>query len=197
MIMEREIKHIQYYLELIFKENKMRIALKFLLGFFMFRIISGQELPQPMILGQDLPQKTLKISKFVEVSEDMGVVDDRVTLGISQIMEEVFLNETNYILTDKEDASFVASAEVVYLGKPNEAWSIVGILNGRKTQTEVRLNIKIKEAKTNEIVSKRGIGSTQTNIQATGLQINEEMEFGKSELGGALRKAIEDAILKH
>tara|TARA_B100000519_G_scaffold164832_1_gene148346 strand:- start:425 stop:763 length:339 start_codon:yes stop_codon:yes gene_type:complete len=112
-------------------------------------------------------------------------------------MEEVFLNETNYILTDKEDASFVASAEVVYLGKPNEAWSIVGILNGRKTQTEVRLNIKIKEAKTNEIVSKRGIGSTQTNIQATGLQINEEMEFGKSELGGALRKAIEDAILKH
>ena len=57
-----------------------------------------------MILGQDCP-KALKISKFVEVSEDM-VVDDRVTLGISQIMEEVFLNETNYILTDKEDQSF-------------------------------------------------------------------------------------------
>ena len=70
------------------------------------------------------------------------------------------------------------------------------MLNGRKTQTEVRLNIKIKEVKTDEVVSKRGIGSTQTNIQ-TGLQINEEMEFGKSELGGALRKAIEDAILKH
>ena len=101
-------------------------------------------------------------------------------------------------LTPKdEDASFVATAEVVYLGKPNEAWSIVGLLNGRKTQTEVRLNIKIKEVKTDEVVSKRGIGSTQTNIQATGLQINEEMEFGKSELGGALRKAIEDAILKH
>jgi len=184
-------------LELIFKENKMRIALKFLLGFFMFKIISGQELPQPLILGQDIPQKTLKVSRFVEVSENMGVVDDRVTLGISQIMEEVFLNETNYILTDREDASFVATAEVVYLGKPNEAWSIVGLLNGRKTQTEVRLNIKIKEVKTDEIVSKRGIGSTQTNIQATGLQINEETEFGKSELGGALRKAIEDAILKH
>ena len=88
--MEREIKHIQYYLELIFKENRMRIALKFLLGFFMFKIISGQELPQPLILGQDIPQKTLKISRFVEVSENMGVVDDRVTLGISQIMEEIF-----------------------------------------------------------------------------------------------------------
>ena len=45
-------------------------------------------------------------------------------------------------------------------------WSIVGLLNGRKTQTEVRLNIKIKEVKTDEVVSKRGIGSTQTNIQA-------------------------------
>ena len=195
--MEREIKHIQYYLELIFKENRMRIALKFLLGFFMFKIISGQELPQPLILGQDIPQKTLKISRFVEVSENMGVVDDRVTLGISQIMEEIFLNQTNYVLTDKEDAAFVASAEVVYLGKPNEAWSIVGILNGRKTQTEVRLNIKVKETLTDKVVIKRGIGSTKTNVQATGLQINDEMEFGKSELGGALRKAIEDAILKH
>ena len=29
-------------------------------------------------------------------------MDDR-SLGISQIMEEIFLNETNYILTDKED----------------------------------------------------------------------------------------------
>ena len=57
--MERETKHIQYYLELIFKEKKMRIALKILLGFFMFRILSGQELPQPLILGKDLPQKTL------------------------------------------------------------------------------------------------------------------------------------------
>jgi len=175
----------------------MRIALKILMGFFIFKILSGQELPQPLILGKDLPQKTLKISRFVEVSENMGVVDDRVTLGISQIMEEIFLNETNYVLTDKEDAAFVASAEVVYLGKPNEAWSIVGILNGRKTSTEVRLNIKVKETLTNKVVVKRGIGSTQTNIQATGLQINEEMEFGKSELGGALRKAIEDAILKH
>ena len=54
--MERETKHIQYYLELIFKEKKMRIALKILLGFFMFRILSGQELPQPLILGKDLPQ---------------------------------------------------------------------------------------------------------------------------------------------
>ena len=197
MIMGKETKHIQYYLELIFKEKRMRIALKVLMGFFMFKIISGQDLPQPLILGQDIPQKTLKISRFVEVSENMGVVDNRVTLGISQIMEEVFLNETNYILTDREDASFVASAEVVYLGKPNEAWSIVGLLNGRKTQTEVRLNVIIKEVKTNEVVSKRGIGSTQTNIQATGLQINEDVEFGKSELGGAMRKAIEDAILKH
>ena len=174
----------------------MRIALKFLLGFFMFKIISGQDLPQPLILGKDIPQKTLKISRFVEVSESMGVVDDRVTLGISQIMEEVFLNETNYILTDREDASFVASAEVVYLGKPNEAWSIVGLLNGRKTQTEVRLNISVKEVSTGKTEQQRGVGSTQTNIAATGLQISDEVEFGQSELGGAVRKAIEDAVVK-
>ena len=41
---------------------KIRIGLKFILGFFMFKIINGQELPQPMILGQDLPQKTLNVA---------------------------------------------------------------------------------------------------------------------------------------
>ena len=48
---------------------KIRIGLKFILGFFMFKIINGQELPQPMILGQDLPQKTLKISNKDEPFE--------------------------------------------------------------------------------------------------------------------------------
>ena len=174
---------------------KTRIGLKFILGFFMFKIINGQELPQPMILGQDLPQKTLKISRFVEVSSDMGVVDDRVTLGISQIMEEAFLN-TNYVLVDDDNANFIASAEVVYLGSPNEAWSIVGVFNGRKTQTEVRLNISVKEVSTGKTEQQRGVGSTQTNIAATGLQISDEVEFGQSELGGAVRKAIEDAVVK-
>ena len=161
----------------------------------MFKIINGQELPQPIILGQDLPQKTLKVSRFVEISDEMGIVDDRVTLGISQIMEEALLN-TNYVLVDDDNANFVASAEVVYLGRPNEAWSIVGILNGRKTQTEVRLNIQIKEVSTGKIVRERGVGSTQTNIAATGLQISEDMDFGQSELGGAVRKAIENAVEK-
>ena len=179
MTMEREIKHIQYYLELIFKENRMRIALKFLLGFFMFKIISGQDLPQPLILGKDIPQKTLKISRFVEVSESMGVVDDRVTLGISQIMEEVFLNETNYILTDREDASFVASAEVVYLGKPNEAWSIVGLLNGRKTQTEVRLNVIIKEVKTNEVPFILEDGQSIARIRFEALNKESNILYGE------------------
>ena len=174
---------------------KTKIGLKIILGFFMFKIISGQELPQPMILGQDLPQKTLKISKFVEVSQNIGVMDDRVTLGISQIMEEAFLN-TNYVLVDDDNANFIATAEVVYLGRPNEAWSIVGILNGRKTQTEVRLNIQVKEVSTGDIIKERGVGSTQTNIAATGLQISDEVEFGQSELGGAMRKAVVDAVDK-
>ena len=52
---------------------KTRIGLKFILGFFMFKIINGQELPQPVILGQDLPQKTLKISRSGAVDKSHGV----------------------------------------------------------------------------------------------------------------------------
>ena len=194
MITANEVEHIVYYLELTFKEKKMK---KFLIGFLLISGLMSQGLPEPSIIGEgNLKRPTLRISEFVNVSDKVVVEDERITFGIRQLLQESF-SDTRYILTDDNNADFVASVEVVYLGKPNEAWSIVGLLNGRKTQTEVRLNIIIKEVRTDEIVSKRGIGSTQTNIQATGLQINEEMEFGKSELGGAMRKAIEDAILKH
>ena len=131
----------------------------------------------------------------------MGEIHNSLSGIIRQLdhIEWLLIKKALWVKKQARDLHDFSRIKVIlqHLGKPNEAWSIVGILNGRKTQTEVRLNIKIKEAKTNEIVSKRGIGSTQTNIQATGLQINEETEFGKSELGGALRKAIEDAILKH
>ena len=193
MITANEVEHIVYYLELTFKEKKMK---KFLIGFLLISGLMSQGLPEPAIIGEgNLKRPTLRISEFVNVSDKVVVEDERITFGIRQLLQESF-SDTRYILTDDNNADFVASVEVVYLGKPNEAWSIVGLLNGRKTQTEVRLNVIIKEVKTNEVVSKRGIGSTQTNIQATGLQINEDVEFGKSELGGAMRKAIEDAILK-
>ena len=60
----------------------MRIGLKFILGFFMFKIISGQELPQPVILGEDIKWPTIRVSQFVKVDESIGIKDDRVTLGI-------------------------------------------------------------------------------------------------------------------
>ena len=44
--------------------------------------------------------------------------------------------------------------------------------------------------------SYRGSGEIETNVTAAGLQIEDEAEFGKSELGGAVRKAIEDSVDK-
>ena len=42
-------------------------------------------------------------------------------------------------------------------------------------------------------MTSRGIGEIDTDISATGLQIEEDLPFNKSELGGALRKAIDEA----
>ncbi len=43
-------------------------------------------------------------------------------------------------------------------------------------------------------MSSRGIGEIDTKVSATGLQIEEDgVPFSRSELGGALRKAIDDA----
>ena len=153
----------------------------------------AQNLPAPAIIDADLIRPTLTVSKFVGTSENVGIKDDRITMGIQQLLQEAF-QESDYILTDESDANFTVSAEIVYIGRPNEAFSIVGLFNRRKTKTQVRLNVLLTENATGKVISSRGIGEIDTKISATGLQIEEEgVPFSNSELGGALRKAIDDA----
>ena len=152
-------------------------------------------LPVPAIVDADLIRPTLTVSKFVGTSENVGIKDDRITMGIQQLLQEAF-QESDYILTDESDANFTVSAEIVYIGRPNEAFSIVGIFNRRKTRTQVRLNILLKENATGKVITSRGMGEIDTKISATGLQIEEDgVPFSNSELGGALRKAIDDATV--
>lgn len=153
----------------------------------------AQNLPTPAIVDADLIRPTLTVSKFVGTSENVGIKDDRITMGIQQLLQESF-QESDYILTDDTDANFTVSAEIVYIGRPNEAFSIVGIFNRRKTKTQVRLNVLLTENATGKVISSRGMGEIDTKISATGLQIEEDgVPFSNSELGGALRKAIDDA----
>ena len=192
MTMVNEVEHIVYYLGLTFKEKKMK---KILMGFLLISGLMSQDLPTPSMVGEgNLKRPTLKISEFVEVSDKVSVKDERLTFGVRQLLEEAFL-ESRYILVDDDNADFVASVEMVYLGRPNEAFSIVGLFNRRNTKTQVNLLVNVEEISTGQVKTARGEGEIATNITAAGLQINEEMEFCKSELGGAVRKAIDDAIV--
>ena len=153
----------------------------------------AQNLPAPAILDIDLVRPTLAVSKFVGTSENVGIKDDRITMGIRELLQEQF-QESNYLLVEDDNANFTVSAEIVYIGRPNEAFSIIGIFNRRKTKTQVRLNVLLKENATGKVVSSRGMGEIDTKVSATGLQIEEDgVPFSRSELGGALRKAIDDA----
>ena len=153
----------------------------------------AQNLPAPAILDVDLVRPTLTVSKFVSTSENVGIKDDRITMGIRELLQEQF-QESNYLLVEDGNANFTVSAEIVYIGRPNEAFSIVGLFNRRKTRTQVRLNVLMKDNTTDKVVSSRGMGEIDTKISATGLQIEEDgVPFSRSELGGALRKAIDDA----
>ena len=153
----------------------------------------AQNLPVPAILDVDLVRPTLTVSKFVGTSENVGIKDDRITMGIRELLQEQF-QESNYLLVEDGNANFTVSAEIVYIGRPNEAFSIVGIFNRRKTRTQVRLNVLMKDNTTDKVVSSRGMGEIDTEVSATGLQIEEDgVPFSRSELGGALRKAIDDA----
>jgi len=150
-------------------------------------------LPAPAIVDADLIRPTLTVSKFVNTSENVGIKDDRITMGIQQLLQEQF-QDSDYILVEDDNANFTVSAEIVYIGRPNEAFSIVGLFNRRKTKTQVRLNILLKENATGKVITSRGMGEIDTKISAMGLQIEEDgVPFSNSELGGALRKAIDDA----
>ena len=155
----------------------------------------SKNLPTPAIVDADLVRPTLTVSKFVGTSENVGIKDDRITMGIQQLLQESF-QESDYILTDDTDANFTVSAEIVYIGRPNEAFSIVGLFNRRKTRTQVRLNVLLKDNITGKVITSKGMGEIDTKISATGLQIEEDgVPFSNSELGGALRKAIDDAAV--
>ena len=153
----------------------------------------AKNLPTPAIVDADLIRPTLTVSKFVNTSENVGIKDDRITMGIQQLLQEQF-QESDYILVEDDNANFTVSAEIVYIGRPNEAFSIVGLFNRRKTKTQVRLNILLKENATGKVITSRGMGEIDTKISAMGLQIEEDgVPFSNSELGGSLRKAIDEA----
>ena len=155
----------------------------------------SQSLPQPIIVGEELDYPTLKISQFVKVDESVGIRDDKVSLGIKQLVEESF-QDTRYRLVEDDNADFTANVEVLYIGKPNEAFSIVGLFNRRNQKTQVNLVVNLVNNLEGEVRGYRGSGEIETNVTAAGLQIEDEAEFGKSELGGAVKKAILDGIHK-
>tara|TARA_B100001113_G_scaffold303894_1_gene263995 strand:+ start:192 stop:776 length:585 start_codon:yes stop_codon:yes gene_type:complete len=190
MTMVKEVNLSVYYLGLTFKENKMK---KLIMMLLMMGFGFSQGLPQPAIVGEDIDWPTLKISQFVKVDESIGVTDNRVTLGIKQLVEESF-QDTRYRLVEDDNADFTANVEVLYIGKPNEAFSIVGLFNRRNQKTQVNLHVNLLNNLEGTTKTFRGSGQIETNVTAAGLQIEEEAEFGKSELGGAIKKAIEDAI---
>ena len=192
MIMVKEVKLSAYYLGLTFKEKKMK---KLIMMLLMMGYGLSQDFPTPLIPGEELDWPTLKISQFVKVDESVGVEDERVSLGIRQLVEEAF-QDTRYRLVEDDNADFTANVEVLYIGKPNEAFSIIGLFNRRNQKTQVNLVVNVINNLQGTLKSYRGSGEIETNVTAAGLQIEDEAEFGKSELGGAVRKAIEDSVDK-
>jgi len=151
------------------------------------------QLPQPTLVGQDdLQVPTLSINNFVNQAEIVGLEDSRVFLGITNILTENIM-DSRYDLVE-QDSDFELTARVVYLGKPRTSTTILGLFRRETTTTEVRVVVEIKNKKTGKVVSGNGTGTIDREISSTGFQINEELPFDRSELGGALKEAIGNAV---
>jgi len=155
-------------------------------------IVFGQ-LPQPTLVGQDdLQVPTLTINNFVNQAEIEGLEDTRVFLGITNILTENVM-DSRYELVEN-DSDFELTARVVYLGKPRTSTTILGLFRRETTTTEVRVVVELKNKKTGVVRTGNGTGTIDREISSTGFQINEELPFDRSELGGALKEAIGNAV---
>jgi hypothetical protein len=155
-------------------------------------IVFGQ-LPQPTLVGQDdLQVPTLSINNFVNQAEIVGLEDTRVFLGITNILTENVM-DSRYELVEN-DSDFELTARVVYLGKPRTSTTILGLFRRETTTTEVRVVVELKNKKTGVVRTGNGTGTIDREISSTGFQINEELPFDRSELGGALKEAIGNAV---
>ena len=151
------------------------------------------QMPEPTMVGQEKLQiPTLSINNFVNQAEIEGLEDTRVFLGITNILTENVM-DSRYDLVEN-DSDFEMTARVVYLGKPRKSTTILGLFRRETSTTEVRVVVELKNKKTGVIKSGNGVGTIDRVISTTGYGINEEQPFDRSELGGALKEAIGNAV---
>ena len=152
------------------------------------------QMPEPTMVGQDKLQiPTLSINNFVNQAEIEGLEDSRVFLGITNILNE-YAMDSRYDLIEGGSPDFEMTARVVYLGRPRTSTTFLGLFRRETTTTEVRVVVEIKNLKTGIVVSGNGLGTIDREISSTGFQINEDLPFDRSELGGALKEAIGNAV---
>ena len=158
----------------------------------LFGVVFAQ-LPEPTMVGQDkLQVPTLSVNNFVNQAEIEGLEDSRVFLGITNILEENVM-DSRYELVEN-DSDFEMTARVVYVGRPRKSATILGLFRRETSTTEVRVVVELKNKKTGKVVSGNGTGTIDKEISSTGFQINEDLPFDRSELGGALKEAIGNAV---
>ena len=158
----------------------------------LFGVVFAQ-LPEPTMVGQDkLQVPTLSINNFVNQAEIEGLEDSRVFLGITNILEENVM-DSRYELVEN-DSDFEMTARVVYVGRPRKSATILGLFRRETSTTEVRVVVELMNKKTGRVVSGNGIGTIDKEISSTGFQLNEDLPFDRSELGGAMKEAIGNAV---
>jgi len=151
------------------------------------------QMPEPTMVGQDkLQVPTLSINNFVNQAEIEGLEDSRVFLGITNILTENVM-DSRYDLVE-QDSDYEMTARVIYIGRPRKATTVLGLFRRETTTTEVRVIVELKNKKTGVIKSGNGVGTIDRVISTTGYGINEDQPFDRSELGGALKEAIGNAV---
>lgn len=134
------------------------------------------------IFAQDVCVKVDSVYNTAKLRE-MGNRDIR--FGVRQIFED-YASE-KYCLSDKGESVVI---EIYYFGIPRKTVRIVGV---EKTNQITQVGVKIYFR--GEVYE--GLGESPTEIRTVMLEVQEgQMPFEKMTVSSALKKALEEAILK-
>jgi len=93
-------------------------------------------------------------------------------------------------------ADFAVYGKVIYYGKPRSKASFAGMSVNKKT-TVIKVEVHFVNTKTGKTITEYGEGESSTTATAIVFQFNDKkVDFDKTEVGSATKKALNDAVIK-
>jgi len=129
-------------------------------------------------------QKCVKVDSVWNTAKLRELGNRDIRFGIKQMAEDLL--SSKYCLSDNGGS---VKIEVFYFGIPKKSLRIAGV---EKTDQITQVGVKLYY---NDNIY-QGIGESETEVRATMIELTDGIPFSKMTVSSAIKKAIEECIIK-